>query len=279
MQKLKLYTLVVSLLFISIISLQGCKDDTVTNPPEQTSVDTTGLTRLGSAYALGGAANVVLYTEESLHTGYNRIYAMLHDSTTGLLIDDAHVLPQLTDHAIGGPVEGAPENANSKGLFPFAVVFLSPQALTDNVMHWNIKIGIHNHGHQGEPYGTATFGGLHITDNTGKFVEKDLPGGPTIYLSYINPKTPVTGLNNFEFLINQTTDTLNFRVDTSYSITLKPVLLSNGTVSTGNTNPVPAGDLRHYTGKVNFTTAGNWRINMYMTKAGFSDSTYFDVGF
>lgn len=278
MQKAKFNILVVILLFISISFLQSCKDDTVTNPPEQAPVDTTGLTRLGSAYALGGAANVVLYTEESLHTGYNRIYAMLHDSTTGLLIEDAHVLPQLTDHAIGGPVEGAPEEANAKGLFPFAVVFLSPQA-ADNVMHWNIKVGIHNHRHQGEPYGVASFGGLHIADNAGKFVEKDLPGGPTIYLSYINPKNPVTGLNNFELLINKTTDTVNFSPDTSYSIALKPVLLSNGTTTSGNINPVPAGDLRHYTGKVNFTTAGNWRINMYMTKSGFSDSTYFDIGF
>jgi len=274
-QKSNLIIFSVLFLFISISFLQGCKDDSVTNPPEPTAVDTTGLTRLGASYALGGAAQVVLYIEEPLHTGYNKIYAMLRDSTSGLLITDAHVLPALSDHAIGGPVEGASEEADAGGLFPFAIVLRDPQA----VDHWNIKIGVHNHGHQGQPYGVASFGGLHIADNVGKFVEKNLPGGPTIYLSYINPKNPVTGMNNFEFLINSTTDTLNFRTDTSYSISLKPVLLSNGTVSTGNVNPVPAGELRHYTGKVNLTAPGTWRINMYMTKPGFSDSTYFETSF
>jgi hypothetical protein len=276
-QKTIIYFLSVLFLITSVILLQGCKDDTVTNPDPSPTVDTTGLTRLGKADALGAKANVVLYVEESLHTGYNKVYALLRDSLTGVVILDAHVLPTVVDHAIGGPVEGAPEIANSRGLFPFALVFIEGQA--DNIMHWNIKIGVHNHGTAGEPYGVATFGGLHISEYTGKFQKKDLPGGPTLYLSYINPKTPVTGLNNFEFLINSTMDTVNFRTDTSYTISLKPVLISNGTVSTGNTNPVPAGDLRHYTGKVNFTTAGTWRINMYMTKTGFSDSTYFDVGF
>lgn len=277
MQKTKLAFLSILFLFISISFLQGCKDDTVTGPETPAAVDTTGLIRLGKADALGAKANVILYLDEPLHTGYNKIYALLRDSLTGALIKDAHVMPSAIDHAIGGPVEGAPEIANSRGLFPFAIVFIKGQA--DNSMHWNLKIGVHNHGTAGEPYGVATFGGLHIADYTGKFVKKDLPGGPTLYLSYINPKSPVTGMNNFEFLINSTMDTLNYRTDTSYTISLKPVLLSNGTESTGNVNPVPAGELRHYTGKVNFPTSGTWRINMYMTKTGFSDSTYFEVGF
>ena len=274
-QKTKFIILSVIFLFTSIFFLQGCKDDTVTSPEAPATVDTTGLVRLGKADAIGARANVILYLDEPLHTGYNKVYALLYDSLTGAVIKDAHVIPALTDHTLGGPVESAPEEANSKGLFPFAVVFLSPQA----VDHWNIKIGVHNHGATGEPYGTATFGGLLISDYTGKFVQKDLPGGPTIYLSYINPKSPVVGMNNFEFLINSTMDTLNFRTDTSYAISLKPVLLSSGLTSTGNVNPVPAGELRHYTGKVNLPASGNWRINMYMTKTGFSDSTYFDIGF
>ncbi|MBN8571215.1 MAG: hypothetical protein J0M18_16450 [Ignavibacteria bacterium] len=274
-QKTKFIILSVIFLFTSIILLQGCKDDTVTSPEAPAAVDTTGLVRLGKADAIGARANVILYLDEPLHIGYNKVYALLHDSLTGAVIKDAHVIPSLTDHTLGGPVEGAPEEANSKGLFPFAVIFLSPQA----VDHWNIKIGVHNHGAAGEPYGTASFGGLHISDYTGKFVQKDLPGGPTIYLSYINPKSPAIGMNNFEFLINSTMDTLNFRTDTSYAISLKPVLISSGLVSTGNVNPVPAGELRHYTGKLNLPAAGNWRINMYMTKTGFSDSTYFDIGF
>lgn len=278
MLKTKLYIFSILFIIISVSFLQGCKDDTVTGPSTRTA-DVSGLIKLNATVdAIGARANVSLYMEDSLHTGYNRIYAVLYDSLTGELITDAHVIPTLTDHATGGPVEKAPDSANSKGLFPFAVVFLSPQP-SDNIMHWNIKIGVHNHNAAGEPYGTATFGGLHIKDNVGKFQEKGLADASTLYISYINPKTPVTGLNNFEFLINRSFDTVYFATDTSYSIALKPVLLSNGTVSTGNTNPVPAGELRHYTGKINLPSAGNWRINMYMTKTGYSDSTYFDIGF
>jgi hypothetical protein len=276
MQKSKFYILGILFLFISISFLQGCKDDTVTAPSGRTA-DVSGLIKLNTVDAIGARANVSLYLEDSLHTGYNKVYAVLYDSLTGELIEDAHVIPQLTDHAIGGPVEGAPEEANSKGLFPFALVFLSPQAV-DNVMHWNIKIGVHNHGATGEPYGVATFGSLHIKDYAGKFQEKGTPDG-ALYLSYINPKSPGTGLNDFEFLISKSSDTLNFATDTSLAITLKPVLLSNGTVSTGNINPVPSGDLRHYLGKINLPSAGTWRINMYMTKTGYSDSTYFDTSF
>ncbi|MBS1493305.1 MAG: hypothetical protein JST55_07340 [Bacteroidetes bacterium] len=275
MQKTKFNILAIFLLFISISFLQGCKDDTVTNAPG--GPDVSGLIKLNTVSAIGARANVTLYLEDSLHTGYNKVYAVLYDSLTNVLIEDAHVIPMLTDHATAGPVEEAPKTAVN-GKFPFALVFLSPQAL-DNVMHWNIKIGVHNHGATGEPYGVATFGGLHIKDNVGKYQEKSLPGGTTLYLSYINPKTPTAGLNNFEFLINSSSDTVNFATETSYSIAVKPVLLSNGTVSSSNVNPTPSGDLGHYFGRVNLPTAGTWRINMYMTKTGYSDSTYFDVGF
>jgi len=277
MKKLHSYIFIVIILFASVLLLQGCKDDTVTSAPVD-NIDTTGLFRINSVYAIGARAKVTLYVSDSLHTGYNKVYAVLHDSLTGALITDAHVIPTLTDHTTGGPIESAPEEADAGGRFPFALIFLSPQTF-DNVMHWNIKIGIHNHGAPGEPYGTATFGSLHIVDNVGKFQEKSLGDGSTLYLSYINPKTPATGLNNFEFLINKSSDTVTFAVDTSYTIALKPVLLSSNTPSTGNINPVPSGDLKHYIGKVNFTSAGQWRINMYMTKAGYSDSTYFDVSY
>jgi hypothetical protein len=276
MQKLHSYIFSIIILFASILLLQGCKDDTVTSAP-QDNIDTTGLIRLNSAYALGGRAQVTLYLEDSLHTGYNKVYAVLRDSLTGVLITDAHVIPSLTDHALGGPVESAPEEADAGGRFPFALILIESQA--DNVMHWNIKVGVHNHGAAGEPYGVATFGSLHIRDNVGKFQEKSLGDGSTLYMSYINPKSPVTGLNNFEFLINKSADTLNYIVDTTYNITIKPVLISTGNTTTGNVNPVPTGSTKHYLGKVNFNTAGAWRINMYMTKAGYSDSTYFDVSY
>lgn len=277
MQKLKtkVYILSVFLLFTSVYFLQGCKDDTVTNAPA--GPDVSGLIKLATKDAIGAKANVTLYMEDSLHTGYNKIYAVIYDSLTGALITDAHVIPTVVDHTIGGPVEGAPEEANSRGLFPFAIVLIEGQA--DNIMHWNIKIGVHNHGAAGKPYGTATFGSLRIKENTGKFRTKSIGDGSTLYLSYIEPKTPVTGMNNFEFLVNRSFDTAYFAVDTSYLVSLKPVLVSNGTVSTGNVNPVASGTLKHYMGKVNLTSSGTWRINMYMTKTGYSDSTYFEVGF
>ncbi|MBX7044661.1 MAG: hypothetical protein K1X86_02395 [Ignavibacteria bacterium] len=276
MQKLHSYFFIIVILLISVFLVQGCKDDTVTSAPAD-NIDTTGLIRLNSSYAIGGRASVTLYLQDSLHTGYNKVYAVLRDSLTGALITDAHVIPSTTDHALGGPVESAPEEADAGGRFPFAIVLIESQS--DNVMHWNIKVGVHNHGAPGEPYGTATFGSLHIKDNTGKFQTKSLGDGSTLYMSYINPKSPVTGLNNFEFLINKSYDTVYYAVDTSYTIALKPVLLSSGAASTGNVNPVPAGELRHYTGKINLPSAGEWRINMYMTKTGYSDSTFFDVRF
>jgi len=264
------------LLLTAVISLQSCKDDSVTNPPTPDTPDTTGLTRIGSNYALGGAALVVLYTDESgLHTGYNKIYAVLYDSISGLIIKDAHVSPYLSDHAIGGFAESPNEVADAGHRFPFGAVFVLPQA-TD---HWSIKVGVHNHGHAGEPYGTASIGGLHIADAPGKFQMKGIAGDTTLYFSYINPRTPVTGMNNFEFIVNRSKDTLNYRVDTTFSISVKPVLISSGAASTGNINPIVSGSLKHYNGKVNLTTSGAWRINMYMTKPGYSDSTYFDVNF
>ena len=274
MQKLHSYIFIVIILFISTALFQGCTDDTVTGP--STGPDVSGLIKLAKADALGARANVTLYLEDSLHTGYNKVYAVVYDSLTGNLITDAHVIPSLVDHNLGGPVEYAPEEAID-GKFPFALIFIESQS--DDPMHWGIKIGIHNHGAAGEPYGTATFGDLVIKENAGKFQTKSLGDGATLYMSYINPKTPVTGLNNFEFLINKSYDTSYYAVDTSYAINLKPVLISSGASSTGNINPMPAGDLRHYTGKINLTSRGAWRINMYMTKVGYSDSTYFDVSF
>jgi len=270
------YRRVISISFILIIILtsfllNSCSDDS--NPAAPPAPNTSNLIRLDSNFAIGGRASVSFYVEDTLRVGYNNIYIVLYDSVTKGLITDAHVEFMPTNHGHSTPVEDPPQAAVD-GIFKGAIILNESQPITD---HWHYLIGVHNHQAPGEPEGEVEFEDFRVKENPDKFKSIIMPDSTPLYLSYIKPKNPVTGLNDFEFLINRNEPEL-FPPDGSFTIEMIPEFLSDGHTTNGNINPVGSAN-GHYTGKFNLDRNGAWRIKLKVIKNNIFYDTYFDINY
>ena len=83
-----------------------------------------------------------------------------------------------------------------------------------------------------------------------------------------------------EMAIYKKATMMSFPADSSLSVILTPEMPTMGHGSPNNVNPTHK-RLGHYSGKVNFTMTGLWRLNLdYMSGAAVADSTqYFDIEF
>ncbi len=263
-----------------ILYLPGCSDDAVTggNNNNNGNPDLSGLVKVDSAYATGSAAIVALYATDSLKTGYNKFYVVLYDSATGSVITDSHIMlmPEMDMGMMShsAPYEDPESETAVNGKYPCAVVFIMPST---SMMPWKLDVMVHNHGAPGEPEGTASFN-LVVADNPTKY-KSILTGDSTrLYLSYVLPKSPVVGINDFEFTLHKRMDMMSFPPDSSYTCTIYPWMPSMGHGSPNNVDPVHV-TKGHYNGDVNFTMTGDWQIKVYLHKNGQTDSTYFDLVF
>jgi len=260
-------------IFFSLITFfNSCSDDSNPSAPQ---LNTKQLIKLDSAYAIGGRATVSIYLEDSLKTGYNPVYIVLYDSVTNALITDAHIEFHLLNHGHAAPVEN-PAGEAVDGKFKGAFILTSPQT-GDNVLHWHYSIMVHNHQAPGKPEGEAEFSDFIVRDNPDKFKSIIMADSTKLFLSFIAPKTSVTGANAFEFLINRNELEL-FPPDGSYTVQMTPEYLLNGHTTANNVNPAGQSD-GHYKGTVNFDMSGNWRIKLRIIKNTLSYDTYFDLSY
>ncbi len=259
---------IITLCFIFVFN--SCSDDSVTSPPPPPVTD--NLFLMGEEYAIGARAIVSFFLEESLKVGYNNIYIVLKDSVTGAVINDAHIEFEPVNHSSGVPVENPPELAVD-GKFKGAMVLNAPQ--TD---HWHYHIHVHNHEAPGEPEGEAEFGDFRVRENPGKLQYIAMPDSTKLYLAYIKPKTPTSGMNDFEFLVNRDEGT-QFPADGSYTVQVNPVFIDDNHTTTGNVNPVGNSSNGHYNGRINLDRNGAWRINITISKNGLSRDTFFELSY
>ncbi|MBS1518639.1 MAG: hypothetical protein JSS91_11185 [Bacteroidetes bacterium] len=266
------------LLLIPVI-FYSCSDDTVSTPPAPPNVQ--NLVFLDSTYALGGRAAVLFYAEDSLKVGYNKVYFVLYDSVTRNLMTDAHVEILPLNHGHYCPVENPDENA-VENKFPGAIILTAPQAADNNsngysVLHWHFTVMVHNHQAPGEPEGEAEFEGFTVRDNSDGFKSITMPDSTKLFLSYVSPKDPATGVNDFEFTIHRNEPEL-FPYESGYSIDMTPEFLADGHTTSGNVNPAHS-SIGHYNGRLSLDQNGAWRIKLRLTKNSLWYDTYFDINY
>lgn len=273
MKTYRVYYFIYILIFTGVVYLNSCSDDS--NPSAPNPPVTANLIKLDSNYALGASAMVVLYAEDSMHTGYNPVYIVLYDSATNNLITNSHISFNPVNHGHSAPYENPAEDAVD-GKFKGALVLT--QSFTDNP-HWHIGIHVHNHYTAGEPEGELEYSPGRVRDEPGKFKSIIMPDpdSTALYLSYISPSSPVTGLNNFSFIINKNEPEL-YPPDGTYTVEINPVYTSTGNSSANNVNPVGNSN-GHYTGTINFTQNGTWRINLHIEKNSIHYDTYFEISY
>jgi hypothetical protein len=268
--KVSMKLLVVGVALMSAI-FSGCNKEH--NHPDP---NTDGLILIGTAYTDAGSMLVKLYSADSIYSQYTKLYIEVRDSASNEVVDDAHVeLSPMMD--MGMMMHAAPfENPSSTdavdGLFPCAVVFIMP-----GDMGWTLDVHVHNH-HSGAE-GEANFPLVVKTPTPTRTVTvTPLNGDEPLVISYVQPTDPTVGINDFEITLHYRETMMAFPARTNYTVSIEPEMPSMGHGSPNNVNPTHVAD-GHYTGQVNFTMTGLWRINLnIMDGTEVVDSTsYFEV--
>ncbi len=260
---------------ISGIFITSCNEEDDGHPD-----GTEGKTLIASGQASGSGALVKLWANDSLFTGYNKLFVQLLDSVTGEGLHEGHIylMPEMD---MGASSHSAPyENPTSQhadeddGLFHCAVVFQMPAG-----MGWSLKITVHNHKNNKEGEVTLPLA-VKDPEKTRTRVVTTLNDSTPIIISYIEPSEPVVGINDFEITIHKRESMMSFPPVETYSVEIDPQMLAMGHGSPNNMNPYHT-SRGHYDGKVNFTMSGLWRINLLIKQgAEVADSTsYFEVEF
>jgi YtkA-like len=258
-----------SLIAILPLTLFSCSDNEVTIDP------VAGLIKLEEGYALGAAARLELWGEESFFTGYNKITAVLYDSVTNQRITNADIefFPEMS--MMGGmkhacPIENPTQPVNE--VFPGALEFIMPSS---DMGSWKLAVNVTNKV-KGKT-GTAKF---NITVNNPavsrvkSFVTEQ---SEKIFIGYYFPAKMKVGVNDFEVTAYKMAGAFEFVEVEDYSFVLTPEMPSMGHGSPNNVNPAYTSG-GHYKGKVNFTMTGDWRLNLAITRNGTAvKDLYFDV--
>lgn len=256
------------------ILFSGCSEDDDHNHNHPHTDD---LQLIASGYTAAGGMMVKLWAEGPLEAKYTKFFIELRDSATNALIEDAHVhLNPMMD--MGSMTHSAPfeEPASAlavEGLYPCAVVFQMP-----GEMGWTLEVNVHNHATDAE--GEVVFALSVASPSVARTRVVTALNNENLIISYVQPKNPAVGINDFEVTLHRRASMMSFPAVTDYTVHIEPTMPSMGHGSPNNVNPVHT-SLGHYAGKVNFTMTGTWRIDLTIlngTDTVYSDA-YFDVTF
>lgn len=265
-------------IFSLTVAFSSCKKDE-NNTPDPIPYDpTAGLTKLSEAYALGAATKVEVWAESGYVTGYNDLYLLLKDSISGAAVQDAEItlLPMMDMGTMmhSAPCEHPASHHSHDGKFHCSVVFL----MSSMGGTWTLGATVHNHSN-------GKTGAASIAVNVAEASVSKLKsfisavGGETLFVSLIEPKNPVVGMNDLEIVVHKRMNMgMEFPADSSLTIEISPLMVSMGHGSPNNVNPAHSG-MGHYRGQVNYTMSGEWNINFTFRSGGAiaNNTLYFET--
>jgi hypothetical protein len=281
MKKFLKWTLMLPL--IASMTIVGCtKDDDDNTTPPATKSPAEGKELIFSATSAEAELDIMVYADEALFVGYNKLYVLLYETGTKKLVSDAHVtfeteMAMMMGHSHSAPVESPTEDVPANSMFQGAVVFVMPSAGNGT---WKLRVLVHNHVNNLEgsaesevvvvsPTEARMYSFLSNTDNSMTFV------------SLVQPMDPQVGENTFELAIHKRESMMSWPPVDGLKVEIEPEMPTMGHGSPGNVNPVNTSN-GHYVGKVNYTMTGLWRVHITIKDAGDSvmnDSNYLDMTF
>ncbi|MGE0635918.1 MAG: FixH family protein [Bacteroidia bacterium] len=251
--------------------LTGCKKD---DDPEPDPSNTEGLVYVGQAYTDQGSMLIKVYATDSLYCAFNNLFIEVRDSATNTVISNAEItlLPQMIMMGHAAPFENPSSTAAVNGLFPCAVVFQMP-----GDMGWTLDVTAKNLATNNEGTAQLAFAVKNPTLTRTKVITA-LNDSSKLIISYVQPKEPKVGLNDFEITIHRKESMMSFPSAENYTVEIEPEMPSMGHGSPNNVNPVHTGS-GHYKGQVNFTMTGEWNINLRIMDgtAPVDTTSYFEV--
>jgi hypothetical protein len=263
---------------ISALILNSCKKDSSDDP------STTTYLKFGEATSVNSTFSVEMCSCDSLFVGYNNLYFKVINKSSGQLVKQAtitlHPIMDMVTFTHACPVENPPETANADGYFNGVVLFSMP-----GTNSWSVSANITAGGIKDSVFiplsqvsGTTPARKIVVIDSL-----ETTPGTWKITkypMSLVMPASWQVGLNKFEFTIHKMASMYSFPAVTDMTVEITPEMPSMGHGSPNNVNPVHVGN-GHYSGTVNFTMTGDWRIHLKLTQNGrvITDKAYFDILF
>lgn len=261
-----------------VLNIACKKDETKTETPIVVVEDPAkGLIKIGETYIAGNSTIAMVYANNQLFVGYNKIYVVFYDSVTNEILKDGNCkietrMDMGTMHH-GSPVENSDSIIPANGLYKTAAVFSMPSGAMGN---WKLLIFYHNYKNYME--GVSE---LQITVNvepTGLFKSIFTNDSTKVFVSLVQPMAPKVGTNDFEITLHKMASMFDFPAIEDYEVEIEPIMPSMGHGSPNNVNPIHI-ENGHYLGKINFTMTGLWRVNFKLKKNGIivSDGNYFEI--
>lgn len=264
---------------IAVIFLTSCKKE-VFNPTVEIDTTKTSRVKISEAYIIGEATKVELWSDSQISTGYQKFFVALYDSVSKKPITRSivQILPILYEKVNGSivissvPVENPESFDATETLFECAAVFTTPTY--GDLAFWKITIMVKK---AGQDEFTEVQMPIFVKPAAFERVKTiDAADGSKLTITLVTPLNPRVGLNDLEFIINNTVDLFTYNFDNSHSVDIRVEIPLKKISSSDNINPSYTSKGR-YKGKVNFTMSGNWRINLNLLKNKKTVSTFFDI--
>lgn len=274
----RIYILIVGV----IIAFSSCKKEESTNntnTPADTFQIPASYIKVGETYAIGAKAKVVVYSDATLKTGYNKLHTIVYDSASGTILKKGHleILPMMDMGPMqhSAPVENQDSEIPTNNFYESAVVFTMPSS---DMNSWHLHVHFHNHTSDLE--GEAELD-INVADQSPARVLSTVltaDNNAKVFISLIPTGKWKSGLNDFEITIHKMATMEDFPAVENYTVEIDPLMPSMGHGSPNNVNPVHTSN-GHYMGKVNFTMSGLWNVKLKLYKNGtlISEDLLFDI--
>lgn len=237
----------------------ACNRDNAIQPPL-----TTHFQKIGESEV--GGTSLELFALTDLHTGFNKIFLRLTNNSTNKTVTEAHLTVMasstVNSTSVIAPVEPVASVIPHNDFFECAVVFQNPSVGQNK--DWNIEIDLHNQDSGEETHIVVP---VHVEEAhcCASFIGSD---NQEYVLSMSDMKSFVVGLNSIDVTLHRLDSSgLFFQTVEDAEIHVVPDMPDMGHSSPGNIDPTLA-TRGHYTGKLNFTMSGAWRITTSVSRGG-----------
>jgi len=232
---------------------------------------------IATAMTENSTYSITLYARDTLFEGYNKLFLSVKEAGTMEDVTEAtlslHPLMDMIDMKHAAPVENPQEIANDEGYFEGAVVFIMPST---GMMGWTLGVEVNAAGN--EDSGSLIIPVVTSPEEPRKFNVISPLDDTKYFVSLVDPADPGIGMNDCEITVHYKENMMSFPPAEDLTIEIEPEMPSMDHGSPNNVNPVHTGS-GHYSGKINFTMTGWWRIHFVIRKGGdvITDESYLDI--
>lgn len=205
---------------------------------------------------------VELYSEsDDFITGYNEIYIRVKDNADDSYFMDAEITWMPVMHMMGmvhscprSTVALTEDNTVSKGFILFQMAGTAEE-------YWELSL---NYRVGGQDYSSVTDIAVKIPSDQKQRITSFMGNDDVRYvLALVGPQKPKVGVNDIQALLFKMENGMDFTAIENYKLGLDPRMPGMGNHgSPNNTDLSYDADSRSYTGKLNLSMTGYWKLNL-----------------